>query len=150
MSKIPTHRSNRARHAAVIAGAVLMVASCTSSASSEPAAEDPDPTAATVAVADAADDAVALRSAGIQTDDDTDGAESADASGDVEASVVPPVTAVPIDDVSNEGVLAAAVIILSDGDLEAAIAEGLVTEAEAEAALLALETDTLSEYADPN
>ncbi len=51
-------------------------------------------------------------------------------------------------DVSNDGVLAAAVIIVSGGDLEAAIAEGIVTEEEADAAIAAVAAGTLDQYRD--
>ena len=43
------------------------------------------------------------------------------------------------------GIVTAVVLIAGGGDLEAAILEGVVTEAEAEAALLALESGTLDE-----
>jgi len=46
-------------------------------------------------------------------------------------------------EITNDGVLAAAVIIVSDGDLETAIADGIVSEAEADAAISALEAGTL-------
>ncbi|NOX29407.1 MAG: hypothetical protein GXP35_05070 [Actinobacteria bacterium] len=49
-------------------------------------------------------------------------------------------------EITNDGVLAAAVIIVSDGDLETAIADGIVTEAEADAAISALEAGTLHLY----
>lgn len=49
------------------------------------------------------------------------------------------------DALDRGGVIAAVVLIAGGGDLEAAILEGIVTEAEAEAALLALEGGTLDE-----
>ena len=51
----------------------------------------------------------------------------------------------PPDALDRGGVIAAVVLIAGGGDLEAAILEGVVTEAEAEAALLALENGTLEE-----
>lgn len=45
----------------------------------------------------------------------------------------------------HEAIVAAAVVIASGGDLEAAILDGVVTEAEAEAALQAIEDGTLGE-----
>ena len=50
--------------------------------------------------------------------------------------------------VTNEGVLDAAIIILSDGDLEAALTDGRVTEPEVESAIVALENGTLGDYVD--
>lgn len=50
-------------------------------------------------------------------------------------------------EISNDGVLAAAVIVMTDGDLEGAIADGIITEAEAEAALTAIEQGNLDHYA---
>ena len=49
------------------------------------------------------------------------------------------------DALDRGGVIAAVVLIAGGGDLEGAILEGVVTEAEAEAALLALENGTLDE-----
>ncbi|MFT7646211.1 MAG: hypothetical protein ACI8Y4_000945 [Candidatus Poriferisodalaceae bacterium] len=49
---------------------------------------------------------------------------------------------------TSEGVMTAAVLIVSEGDLEGAIASGLVTEPEAEAALQAIADGTLDEWAD--
>ncbi|MGY9073283.1 MAG: hypothetical protein ACKVHU_10105 [Acidimicrobiales bacterium] len=48
--------------------------------------------------------------------------------------------------ITSEGVLTAAVLVVSNGDLEGAIASGIVTEAEAEAALAAVENGTLGDY----
>ena len=58
------------------------------------------------------------------------------------------VEAAPATELTSDGVLAAAVIIVSGGDLESAISDGVVTEAEAAAALAALENGTLSDYQD--
>jgi hypothetical protein len=52
------------------------------------------------------------------------------------------------DDVTKEGVFEAALIILADGDLEEAIAAGLVTEAEIDAALAAIDNGTIDQYLD--
>ena len=46
------------------------------------------------------------------------------------------------------GVLTAAGIVVADGDLEQAISEGIVTEAEVDAALAALDAGDLSAYVD--
>ena len=48
-------------------------------------------------------------------------------------------------DITDEGVLDAAIIILSDGDLEAALAEGRITEADVDNAIAALEAGTLDD-----
>ena len=48
-------------------------------------------------------------------------------------------------DITDEGVLDAAIIILSDGDLEAALAEGRVTEADVDSAIAALEIGALDD-----
>ena len=121
----------------------LGFSACTSSASGGPA--EPSPAVP----------------AGANSSTDSDGgAEAKDPVDQLDVPVVTtsvpttsaPASAVSNDDssiptgVTNDGVLAAAVIIVSNGDLEAAIAEGLVTEAEAEAALVALETGTLDRY----
>ena len=75
-----------------------------------------------------------------------DGAAQAATSG---PTTVPElVAAAPASELTNEGVLAAAVLIVSGGDLESAIADGVVTEAEAEAALAAIENGTLADYQD--
>ena len=58
------------------------------------------------------------------------------------------VEAAPATELTSDGVLAAAVIIVSGGDLESAISDCVVTEAEAAAALAALENGTLSDYQD--
>ena len=52
------------------------------------------------------------------------------------------------DGLDPEGVIAATMLIASGGDLEAAISAGLVTEAEAEAALTVLETGDASSILD--
>lgn len=135
------HPITRIHVLAAVAVAALTLSACTSSASSAPVSTSSEVPATDTAVTaePAADDDVELPAVERQA------AAAAETGAGSEASQ-PPVTAVPIDDVSDDGVLAAAVIIVSDGDLEAAIAEGLVTEAEAEAALVALETGTLYRY----
>lgn len=135
------HPITRIHLLAAVAVAALTLSACTSSASSAPVSTSSEVPATDTAVTaePAADDDVELPAVERQA------AAAAETGAGSEASQ-PPVTAVPIDDVSDDGVLAAAVIIVSDGDLEAAIAEGLVTEAEAEAALVALETGTLYRY----
>lgn len=50
--------------------------------------------------------------------------------------------------ISDDGVLDAAIIILIDGDIEVAMADGRVTEAEVDSAIVALETGTLADYMD--
>lgn len=109
---------------AVAAGLLVMVAGCTS-ATSAGVFDDPPPTSP---VADA---------------------EVGSTSTAVTIVPLPSIARVPASDISTDGVLAAAVIIVSDGDLETAIAEGLITEAEAEAALHALETGTLDSFVEP-
>lgn len=50
--------------------------------------------------------------------------------------------------VSDDGVLAAAIVILTDGDLEAALAAGWITDAEVGAAIEALQNGTIASYLD--
>ncbi len=138
MTSSTTGRSTR--RLALVGGLVMLVGACTSSASSEPSSSQN--TDVTVATVEASDDVFDVPSR-------TDAAASSTARGSEGADGAEgatPGTAVALDGVTNEGVLAAAIIIISDGDLEAAIAEGLITEAEAEAALFALETETLARY----
>jgi len=141
---------------AVIPGvaAALMVVACTASAGSEPTVAPAESTTSTGPATAAIDITVELPI-------DNGGAELG--SELLELPVAPTVPStrpsarpattqvgvapVAVFDVTNEGVLAAAVIIVSDGDLESAIVEGLLTEAEAEAALVALEQGTLANYA---
>ncbi|MEO0492708.1 MAG: hypothetical protein AAF081_04750 [Actinomycetota bacterium] len=52
------------------------------------------------------------------------------------------------DALDTEMVLTAMVVIAADGDLEAAIAAGIIGEAEAEAALRVLEADSFAEFLD--
>jgi hypothetical protein len=49
--------------------------------------------------------------------------------------------------ITNDGVIEASIIILSNGDLEQAIADGIVTEIDAETAIAALENGALGDYA---
>jgi hypothetical protein len=62
--------------------------------------------------------------------------------------IVPVAPPALVDGITDEGVLAAAIIILSDGDLESAITEGIVSEQDAEAALQSIEDGTLNQFAD--
>ena len=112
------------RHALLMAVATLgLVSGCTSATSASPSVASTEPARVTAVTT-----AVTLPTA--------------------VASAVEDIQVEPVDDVlraevTPEGILAAAVIIVSDGDLEAAIIEGLISEAEAETALRALETGTL-------
>lgn len=54
----------------------------------------------------------------------------------------------PVAELDTEGVLAATLLIASGGDLEAAITAGIIGEAEAEAALAALETGSILDVLD--
>ncbi|MEM8923301.1 MAG: hypothetical protein AAGD35_07335 [Actinomycetota bacterium] len=53
----------------------------------------------------------------------------------------------PLDRLDNEGVIDAAVIILSEGNLEEALASGRVSDLEVDTALLAIASGTLGDYA---
>ena len=61
------------------------------------------------------------------------------------APVAEPTVAVTTPELRQEAIVAAAVLIASGGDLEAAILDGIVGEAEAEAALRAIEEGTLGD-----
>lgn len=61
------------------------------------------------------------------------------------APATEPSVELPSTALRQEAIVAAAVLIASGGDLEAAILDGVVTEAEAEAALLAIEHGTLGD-----
>lgn len=117
-------RPQMSRHALLMAVATLgLVSGCTSATSASPSVASTEPARVTAVTT-----AVTLPTA--------------------VASAVEDIQVEPVDDVlraevTPEGILAAAVIIVSDGDLEAAIIEGLISEAEAETALRALETGTL-------
>ncbi|MCP3935358.1 MAG: hypothetical protein GY708_08300 [Actinomycetia bacterium] len=141
--------------ATVVVGATLALGACASDDVSPTAVETRDETAATIA--QATDDAAApIDIPGAGDDDEPAGlaraepeAAPADTEADGESGEPTSNDGVAvIGDVSDDGVLAAAVIIMSDGDLEGAIADGVVTEAEAEAALVAIESGTLGQYAD--
>lgn len=68
---------------------------------------------------------------------------------DTATAEVPPQTSTTViaSAITNEGVIEASIIILSNGDLEQAIAEGIVSEIDAETAIAALENGTLGDYA---
>jgi len=76
---------------------------------------------------------------------DESGASSSAVSREVEEAVS---TSNSDADLATDGVVAAALLIASRGDLEAAIHSGLVTEREAEAALTALESGDLTQFLD--
>jgi len=89
------------------------------------------------------DDTPALDRDPLVSDTSGDQLGSADAaSREVDDATTPLVLAGGLD---AEGVVAAALLIASGGDLEAAISAGLVTEAEANAAIEALDSGTLTD-----
>lgn len=65
----------------------------------------------------------------------------------IEAMAVDTDLDAPLDRLDNEGVIDAAVIILSEGNLEEALASGRVSDLEVDTALLAIASGTLGEYA---
>lgn len=71
--------------------------------------------------------------------DSTDEMLSGDVNDDADGAAIS-------DDVTDDGVLEAAIIILTAGDLEAALAEGRITESEVDAAIEALDDGTLAFY----
>ena len=122
--------------AALALGPALLFAGCTSGASGTDAGAL-TPAAATVSgdpgtTSTSQGDTIAL----VEVP-----AAVAEVVGDAEAALA-------TTELSNDGVLAAAVIIVSGGDLEAAIAEGIVTEEEADAAIAAVAAGTLDQYQD--
>ena len=126
-----------ARSAATMLIAVFVVAGCSSSAGGQPSAERPATSVPTVATA-VAEQEVPVPTTSTPPVEPSAGTDAGDDSSGLEG-----------DRLTDDGVLAAAVLIMSDGDLEAAIREGLITEAEADAALAALESGTLSDYVTP-
>ena len=124
---------------AVFGAAVLVAAGCSSSSGSEDLAVEVDPASGTIA---------------ITSDDGGDRAEGSVLEGTTEessTSAVPPIPEVPDvlvpveGEVDGEGVLVAAIVVAT-GDVEAALDEGVVTPAEVEAAIRAIDDGTLSEW----
>lgn len=102
---------------------LLVVTSCTSGP--EPAlGEPPPPTPSTTSVG---------------SSEPTEGSIAQQAAREVVPEPAPPRTV----DLDIEHVVTAAVLIISGGDLEAAITAGLIGEAEAEAAIAALESGSI-------
>ncbi|MCB0991808.1 MAG: hypothetical protein KDB16_12565 [Acidimicrobiales bacterium] len=140
------------KFAALLLGSGVVLSACSGGAA-EPAASQPaesapelEGTISTTGAVDEVDNSAgATEGEGLDIpvalprEDDSPASEPADSET--------PEAAEPADSLTDEGVLAAAVIILSDGDLEGAIADGVVSEAEAEAALAAIEQGTLDQYA---
>lgn len=142
-----THRSMRV--AAVVAGIVL-AAGCTSGAQASDSAtvvSDQSNTSEVESTTSIAAPGAVGRDVAVAPPTST---PATGLSGEEQASTTLPalVAASPSADLTDDGVLAAAVIIVSGGDLETAIAEGLVSEAEAEAALAAIASGSLSDYSD--
>lgn len=141
------------KFAALLLGAGVVLSACSGGAADTAASQQAESapelggTISTTGSADAADGAGGTTKTNavdvpvaLPRTDDTSASEPVPES-------TPTETVGPAESLTDEGVLAAAVIILSDGDLEGAIADGVVSEAEAEAALAAIEQGTLDQYA---
>jgi hypothetical protein len=130
----------RARLVAAALAGTLLVAACSSGSTPDPApgegAGNPSPTTTAAIASTTASPSVATT---VASSVDAPAAEPA-VSGDAKTAVAA---------VDPDNVLTAAVLVVSAGDVDAALASGLFSEEELTAALDAIEQGTLARYVRP-
>ncbi|MEO1062794.1 MAG: hypothetical protein AAFZ07_15385 [Actinomycetota bacterium] len=122
---------------AVLVGGVVALGACSSPSASEDVAVEVDEASGTIVIRTDAGEAPIV-----------EGSPETTAPAEPAATELPvlPDQVQPIEgEVDGEGVLVAAIVVAT-GDIDAALDEGIVTPAEVEAAILAIEDGTLSEW----